>query len=141
MMNNTVQHTDKPVKQVIAQIKREAKEFWVFCVKHPVVGTLLILFTLSFSIGGLVIYIHHLEKVGTLARFLSWLERTTILEKIADIGSFIVFAAMMWAMVTSPPRSYIPRLRLLPVKVENAIIQAPVKAFDYICSLFIKGKK
>lgn len=56
MNNNTAQHTDKPVKQVIAQIKQEAKEFWAFCVKHPVVGTLLILFTLSFSIGGLVIY-------------------------------------------------------------------------------------
>lgn len=144
MMNNTAQHTDKPVKQVIAEITQKIKEFWVFCVEHPVIATLLILLALSFSILGLVIYIHHFEKID----FWTWWHTTTALEKLFDtLIRISVFAFAIWFayVIIKQPKwlkwaYYPPFFPHFSEKTEQAIIQAPVKAFDYICSLF-KGNK
>ncbi|MBO7380901.1 MAG: hypothetical protein J6U05_04425, partial [Neisseriaceae bacterium] len=65
-------------------------------------------------------------------------------EKIIQIGLNVLSVALAMTLFFLMPKIVISSFRsfrLLPVKVENAIIQAPVKAFDYICSLFIKGKK
>ena len=139
MMNNTTQHTDKPVKQVIAEIMQDAKKAVVAFREHPIIFALCTVLSFAITFG-----IYSALGVFDTTKLIVWYQSTSLLEKIIQIGLNVLSVALAMTLFFLTPKIVISSFRsfrLLPVKVENAIIQAPVKAFDYICSLFIKGKK
>lgn len=129
------ENTQPPsVSEVWAEVKQNAKKeitsFRQMAKERPIATSIFLLLALSVLVGGLYLMFCYYQKTGKIDRFLVWLHGKTLLEKLFDVvvgGSLIFLGGYVVIKQVRLPFPY-----MLPEKVEQAIIQAPVKVFDCV---------
>ncbi|MBR5941361.1 MAG: hypothetical protein IKZ88_08895 [Neisseriaceae bacterium] len=129
--NNTQTPSVSEVWAEIKQsVKKEITSFRQTAKERPIATIIFLLLALPVLVGGLYLMFCYYQKTGSIDRFLAWLHGKTLLEKLFDVvvgGSVIFLGGYMVIKQVRLPFPF-----MLPEKVEQAIIQAPVKVFDCV---------
>ena len=134
------------VSEVWAEIKQSVKKeitsFPQRAKERPVTTIVFSLVAFAVLVGGLFLMFYFHQKAGHIDSFLIWWQTTAIGEKLIDsliyIGRIVLGLVLIYFLVIKPPKGffrwtiYPPFVPRFSEKTEQAIIQAPVKAFDCV---------
>ena len=141
------QNQTPSVSEVWAEIKQSVKKeitsFRQTAKERPIATIIFLLLALPVLVGGLYLMFCYLfDKTGQIDAFLLWWQTTAIGEKLIDsliyIGRIVLGLVLIYFLVIKPPKGffrwtiYPPFVPRFSEKTEQAIIQAPVKAFDCV---------